>query len=161
MIFLAQGVMVYVVNNGRQIVSGRSGDDDVLGTGIDMSLSLRLGGVETGALENDVNTQFSPRKVLSLGFRINGDFLAADSDGILTGANLIRISVSALRGVILQQVSKHLGAGKIVDGNDFKTFSAKHLTERQTTDTTKAIDCNFNRHGFFPPFVVKNSLLKI
>ena len=38
------------------------------------------------------------------------------------------------------------GGGQIVDGNDFKSLGAEHLTESQTADPAKTIDCNFNRH---------------
>ena len=60
-------------------------------------------------------------------------------------------SVSALSGVVLQQVSQHLGGGQVVDGDDLEALSAEHLTESQTADTTETIDSNFNRHGKIPP----------
>ena len=55
-------------------------------------------------------------------------------------------SVSALSGVVLQQVSQHLGAGQVVDSDDLEALSTEHLTESQTADTAKTIDSNFNRH---------------
>ena len=61
-------------------------------------------------------------------------------------------NIVALRGVVLQQVREHLGGSQVVDGDDFVALSAEHLTERQTTDTAKTIDCNFNRHNEFPPY---------
>ena len=56
-------------------------------------------------------------------------------------------SVVALSGVVLQQVSQHLGGGQIVDGNNLEALSAEHLTESQTADTAKTVNCNFDRHG--------------
>ena len=54
-VFLGQGVVVNVVNDGGQVIAGRSGNDDLLGAGVDVRLSLGLGSVETGALQNNVN----------------------------------------------------------------------------------------------------------
>lgn len=50
------------------------------------------------------------------------------------------------RGVVLQQVRQHSGAGQVVDGDDFVAVRLEHLTESQTADTAKTIDRNFNRH---------------
>ena len=49
-----QGVVVYVVNDGGQIVACGSRDNDLLSASVDVSLSLSLGSVEAGALQNDV-----------------------------------------------------------------------------------------------------------
>ena len=51
-----------------------------------------------------------------------------------------------LSGIVLQQVSQHLGAGQVVDCDDLVTLSIKHLTESQTTNTTETIDSNSNSH---------------
>jgi hypothetical protein len=49
-------------------------------------------------------------------------------------------------------VCEHRGAGKVVDSNNFITFCAKHLSERKTTDTAEAVDCNFYVcHNRVPP----------
>ncbi len=60
-------------------------------------------------------------------------------------------NVVALGRVILQQMRQHLSRGQIVDGNDFVALGAEHLAERETTNTAKTIDSNFNRHGKHPP----------
>ena len=61
-------------------------------------------------------------------------------------------AVTLLGGIILEQVSQHLGAGKIVDGDHFIAFRAEHLTERKTADSAETVDSNFNRHDKIPPF---------
>ena len=43
--------------------------------------------------------------------------------------------------------------GQVVDRNDFVTFSAEHLTERQTANAAKTIDCNFYCHDNKPPMI--------
>ncbi len=82
-----------------------------------------------------------------LGCVLNGvdlDFLAVDDDGIL--GSLDRVLAFAdlaaertLSGIVLQQVSQHLGAGQIVDRDDLVTLSIEHLTESQTTDVAEAV----------------------
>ena len=83
-IIVGQGLMVYIVNDGRQIVACRSGNNNVLSACIDMSLSFCLGGVEAGALQNYVNTDFSPRKLCSVSLCINLDLFSVNGDGIFT-----------------------------------------------------------------------------
>ena len=55
-----QGLLVDVVDDGLQVVAGGSGDNDLAGAGLDVSLSLSLAGVEAGALQNDVDAQLAP-----------------------------------------------------------------------------------------------------
>jgi hypothetical protein len=53
--------MVYVVNDGLQIVAGGSGDNNLLSACFDVSHGLFLRGVEAGAFQNNVNIQlFTP-----------------------------------------------------------------------------------------------------
>ena len=111
-----------------------------------MGGSLFLGGVETGALEDNINTELTPRALSGVLDRVDLDFLAFDNDGILSGLN--GLAVSALSGVILQKMSKHFRAGKVVDGDDFVAFCTKHLAESKTADTTETVNGNFNRHGY-------------
>ena len=113
-----------------------------------MSLSLSLGGVETGALQNNVNTQLAPGQLGSVGLCVDGDLLAIDNNVVLAGLDDMTLgSVVTLSGIVLQQVSQHLGRGQVVDGDDLEALSTEHLTESQTADTTETIDSNFNRHG--------------
>jgi hypothetical protein len=48
-------------------------------------------------------------------------------------------------------MSEHLGAGKVVDSNDFIAFCAKHLAESETADTAEAVNGNFYGHWKIPP----------
>ena len=59
--------------------------------------------------------------------------------------------VTALRGVILQKMREHLRARKIVDRDNLIPLGRKHLTKRQTTDTSKPVDCYFYCHKTQPP----------
>ncbi len=150
--------MVDVVNDGGQIVAGRSGDNDLAGTCIDMGLCLGLAGIETGALEDDINAKLAPGQISCVRHLVDDDLLAVNNDVVVFAFALMVLNgvalrnIVALRGVVLQQVREHLRRSQVVDGDDFVALSAKHLTERQTADTAKTIDCNFNRHNEFPPY---------
>ena len=139
--------MVYIVNDRRQIVAGRSGDDDVLCARIDMSLCLRLAGIEACALQHDVNAKVAPGKVLRISFLVDRDLLAVYFDGIFAEGNLIAERISALCAVILQKMSQHLGAGQIVDRNNLKTLCSEHLSESKTADAAKTVNRNFYSHN--------------
>ena len=127
-----------------------------------LSLGFSLRGVESGALQNDVNIELCPRKILCVGHCIDCDLLAINCDGAggldglavflilgLFGSDSVKIfaenaAVTALCRVILQQVCQHLGACQVVDSNDVITLSAEHLTERKTADSAETVDSNFN-----------------
>ena len=144
--------MVDIIDDGGQIVAGRSGNNDLAGACVDMSLCLCLAGVEAGALEHDVNAQLAPGQFRSVRHLVDDDLLAVDNNVVVFAFALVEINgmtlrnIVALRGVVLQQMRQHLGGSQVVDGDNLVAFRAKHLTERQTADTSKTIDCNFNRH---------------
>ncbi len=152
--------MVGVVDDGGEVIACRSGDDDLLCAGLDVCGSLCLGGVETCALENNVYLQLAPGEFCRVGFCIDGDFLTVNDDG--TGSDnglsvfcedcvliIYRVLAftelageTALGGVILEKMGEHFRTGEVIDGDYFVTVSLKHLTERQTADTAKTVDCN-------------------
>ena len=132
-IILGQNVMVDVVHHGGQILASGGRDNNLLGASIDMGLALGLGGVEAGALQNDVDAQLLPGQILSLGLSKDRDFLAIYGDGtgnlhglaiffkngLLGGDGVLvfaeHAAIALLSGVILQQLSQHSGAGQVVD----------------------------------------------
>ena len=100
---------------------------------------------------NDIDVQLAPRSILSVLDSVDLDLLAIDNDGILGSLDGVLVladlaAEGALSGIVLQQVSQHLGAGQVVDSDDLVTLSIKHLTESQTANTTKTIDSNSNSH---------------
>ena len=62
-----QDLVVHAEHDGRGVVVlGRSGDQDLLGASVDVSLGLLSGGVEAGALEHVLNTVvLDPRMLLA------------------------------------------------------------------------------------------------
>ncbi len=139
--------MVGVVNDGLQIVSCRSGDDDLLCASVDMSLSFCLGGIETGALQNNIDIKFFPRKVMSICLFVDLDLGSVYDDGMICAGYKITLRITSLRRIILQKISKHIRAGQIVDSDNLKAFCLEHLTECKTSDTTKTVNCNFYCHN--------------
>ena len=76
--------MVYVVNDGGQVIASRSRDNNLLGTSGQVSRSLLLRGIETCALEHDVNVELAPRQLSSVRNSVDGDLLAINNDEVLT-----------------------------------------------------------------------------
>ncbi len=144
LVIRGKGVVVGVEDDGLEVRAGRSGDNDLLGTSVDVSLSLSLRGVETGALKYNVYAKLAPGKVLCVLLAVDLDFLAVNNDGILFCLDLVPESISALSGIILQKLSKHFRVGEIVDGNDVIALSFEHLSECETSDAAETIDSNFN-----------------
>lgn len=55
--------------------------------------------------------------------------------------------IVALRRIVLEKMSEHLGRGQVVDSDDLIAGSAEHLTESQSADTTEAVDSYLNVFG--------------
>jgi hypothetical protein len=109
-----------------------------------VSHGLVLRAVETGALENNVNAELTPRAVYSVLFSVDLENLAVNSDGVslVIGLNGVTV-VTTLSGVVLEKVSEHGRLGEVVDSYDLVTLCAEHLTECETTDTAESVNSNF------------------
>ena len=124
-----------------------------------MSRSLLLRGVETGALQDNIDIQSLPRKVLCVCLLVNRNLLAVDGDGILTCLDRVLALAdlaeeATLRSVVLQKVCEHLRLREVVDRNDFIALGLKHLAERKTSDASKSVNRNFN-HGFILLYLLR------
>ncbi len=160
--------VVNVVNDGGKVVTCGSGNNNFLSAGVDVSLCFSFAGVEARAFENYVNFKFTPRKFVSFSFSIDGNLLAVYNDVAVffNGAVLVKNSLTesyfvsscivALHGVVFEKVSEHLGAGEVVDSDYFIAFSVEHLSESETTDTTKTVNCYFYvcHNRIYPPKII-------
>ena len=140
--------MVYIVNDGGQIVTSRSRDNNLLSTSLDVSRSLLLRCIETCALQNYVYVQLTPRQLSSVRNSIDSDLLTINYDEVFTSLYSVLVltelaTETTLSSVILQQVSEHLRTCQVVDSYYFITFSLEHLTESEATDTAKTVNCYF------------------
>ncbi len=158
-----QDLVVHAEDDGRGgLVLGRSGDQDLLGASVDVSLGLLSGGVEAGALEHELNAiVLDPRDVVGILLGVNLVFLAIDHDGVFGGGDLNRGAIvmteGAVGAVVLQQVGQHGRGGQIVDCSDLNvtglaatSLQLEDAAESQTTDTTKAVNTNLNCHVILP-----------
>ena len=157
----SQCLVIYVVNDGWEIISCRSWDNNLLSTSLQVSRSLSFWSVETCALKYNVYAQLTPRKFCCIWLCINCDFLTINSDRsrrnnsfaifakncILIAYSVLTFTIFAcettLSSVILQEVCKHFWACQVVDSNNFITFSLKHLTECEATDTAETVNSYF------------------
>ena len=76
-----QRVVVNVIDNGFHVASGR-GDQHFFSPGGQMRLRFLRGGIKTRTLDNQLGAYRFPRNMLSLFFRINGNFFAINDQRI-------------------------------------------------------------------------------
>ena len=109
-----------------------------------MRFRLRLRSIEARAFENDVYFELGPRAVCRVFFRVNFNRLAVDRDGtrFVVRGNRVGKGIFALCGIVLQKVRQHLGAGEVVDSDDFVAFGSEHLSESKTADTAETVNRN-------------------
>ena len=63
----SRGVFSLTEDDGLEVVSGGSGNDNLLGAGVDVRLGLSLGAVEAGALQHDIHVQLTHGSSCALG----------------------------------------------------------------------------------------------
>ena len=83
--------MVYIVNDGGQIVTSRSRDNNLLSTSGQVSRSLLFRGIETCALQNNIYVQLAPRQLSSVRNSIDSDLLTINNDEVLTSLNSVLV----------------------------------------------------------------------
>ena len=141
-------VVVAVVDahdEGAVNVLAGSGDDDLLGAGLDVGLSLGSIGEQTGGLDGDVNAEILPREVLRVTLAEDLDLLAVDGDGVLVVADLS--GETAQDGVVLQEVGQGLGVGEVVDGDDLEVSALiLESAEEVAANAAESIDTNLDGH---------------
>ena len=142
------GVVLVVVDADAESqvgVLGGSGDQNLLGASLDVTLSLLTSGEETGGLKNNVNTQLSPGKL------IRTQHTANNLDGVAVHNEVVTIDLDgavelALRGVVLKQVSGGSDGGKVVDGNNLLKLSLGHGAKHVATNATETVNSVFSHN---------------
>lgn len=84
-------------------ISGRSRDDDLLGTTLQVSLGLLGGGEDTGGLDDVVSTSLGPWDVGGVSLLVEADGLAIDLQTILGGLDV------ALELTVGRVIFEHVG----------------------------------------------------
>jgi len=91
-------------------IGGRSRDDDLLGTTLQVKLSLLLGGEDTGGLDDVVGTGLAPGDGGGVTLREEGDLLAVDGQTFTSNLNgTLELAVGAV-------IAEHVGldGGRVV-----------------------------------------------
>ena len=94
--------MVNIVNDSREIISSRCGNNYLSSACLNVSRCFLLGCIETCTLKNYVYTDLSPWKLLSVSLCINLDLFPINDDRILGRLYLVSQSIFALRRIILE-----------------------------------------------------------
>ena len=140
------GVLVQVdaAHEHGRVILGGGGHDDLLGTGIQVSLGLLLRQEQTGGLHHILRAQLGPGQVGGVPLGGDGDLLAVDHDGVLSAADLSL--ADAVHGVILQHIGQILGRAQVVDAHDLDLGVVQAGPKDHAANAAKAIDANFNAH---------------
>ena len=144
-------LVIHTNNEGAILVLRRSGDDDLLGATVNVGLGLGCIDEEAGGLDDDIDTEIAPRKISRVALSENLDFLAINDDGAL--CCLDGAGEAAHDRIVLQQVSKSLGVGEVVDGHNFQIGALLlESAEEVASDAAEAVNANANSHSI-PPSV--------
>jgi len=142
------GILVLVdTHDEHRSISGRSGDNYLLGTCGEVSRSLIGGGENAGGLNNVLSAALCPRDLRGIADVVYSYFLAVYEE--LAVNDLNSTVESAVDGVILGHVNHVVDVDKgIVDADDLEKFGLIHRSaENKTTDAAKAIDADFDCHS--------------
>ena len=156
LILACKCLLVYREYDSLEILACRCGNNYLLSACVDVCHGLLLRAVETCALKNYVNADLAPRKIVSVSLFVDSKCLAVNCDGVslIISCNSMSVltylaAVATLCGVVLEKICEHGRLGKVVDSNNIIALCAEHLSECQTSDTSKTIDCNFNCHNCY------------
>ena len=162
--------LVHAHDHGEAIALGRSGNDDLLGTGGNVALGLLDGGEQAGGLDHEVHAQRLPRQ---FGRRLGADhlhFLAVDDEhvrigvlglfagGLGLGHGFREVLLSTLplkRPWMESYLSKYarLSAGTIsptaTTSMSLPTMPCSTRARiNQASDAAEPVNCNFDCHKF-------------
>ena len=148
-------LMVHAHDDGDVLFLTRSRDDDLLSTGVDVTLGLAALCEETGGLDDDVHAKFFPRQsgwTCTDGEAL--DLVTIDNEHVVfrhVWAALLREHVFtslALGGVILHEVGEIVRRHEVVDGDDVDLLAEKALitdcAKHEAADAPETIDADFD-----------------
>ena len=109
-------------------IGGRSRDDDVLGTSLDVSICLLSGGEDSGGLDNSKDIVLSPRNGRWVSLCVASNLVSID-DQLSTGSLDITLE-SSVGGVVLEHVDHVFKIDEgIVDGNNLDILLEESISE--------------------------------
>ena len=142
------GVFVLVnAHNKHGSVSRRSGDNNLLGTGLQVSGSLFDGGEHTGGFHDIIGADSTPGDFSGVFAGKEFDLFAVNNDAVIGVADFtVKLAV---HGVIAQHVRHVVRAHEgVVDAHKLNFAVGKASAENQTADAAETIDAYFNHLQF-------------
>lgn len=129
----------------RQVrILGGSGDEHLLGTGLQVTLSLLASREQTRGLQNHVHAQLLPGQLVRAQHAAEDlDLVAVHHQNVLA-LHLNRALELALRGVELQQVSGGLNRGKVVNGNNLLKLGLGHRAQHVAANASETVNSVFS-----------------
>ena len=122
----------------------RSRHDDVLGTCLQVSLSLLLGQEQTGRFNDVLGAHLVPFQVRGIFLGRYADSLTVDDQLALLDIVVDRAVELAVHRIVLQHVSHVIHRYEVVDAHYFDLIVGACGTEHQTADTAETVDTNLN-----------------
>ena len=134
-------------------VGGRSGDDDLLGTRLEVLLRVGALREQAGRLDRDVDAEIRPGEVGRVALRDELDLVAVDGDRVVT--RLDRDVEIAEDGVVLEQVRHRLRVADVVRGHDLEVAAVLELGAQEVpADAAEAVDPHPGLRHLGAPLVV-------
>src|ERR1700677_1761317 len=137
-------LFIYSQHQGNVFILCRRGDDDFFDRPAQMLLGIIGVGETSGRFEHDLNADGFTWKLGLIFLAENLKDVTVDSNGVGSGRDLIA-QVSE-NGVVLEQVGERLGAGEIVDRDEFNVRIFQRSAQDIASDASKAVDAYFNSH---------------
>ena len=141
-------VEVHTANEHRSSVLRGSRHHYILGTSLDVGLSLLLGQEETSRFNYILSFNLVPLQVGGVTLGGHANLVAVYNQQAVLHVGLDSSLESAVHGVILQHVSQIIYGAKVVDTYYLNVVASLSCAEYETTDTAKSVNTNF-RHLFF------------
>ncbi len=107
-------------------------------------------GEEAGGFDDEIDTQFAPGQLGGIAF-------SEALEGVLTSGDGVTVDFDftlelAVHCIVLEQVSKVVCGNQVIDCYQFDTVNFVEGTSDQAADTSKTVDCNFDRHDDPPKY---------
>ena len=141
------GILVVVDTDDEDgsVILGRSREDDLLGTALNMELTLLLGEEDTGGLANVVSTNGAPADLGGVSLVEDLDEVAINLDAtidLLDGAG-----ESTVDGIVLEEIGEVVDIHEgIVDSGDHSLVlvAKEGRSEDESTNTAETVDAHSN-----------------
>src|SRR6056297_2989398 len=146
-----ENAMVDAVDNGGQVLAGRSRYEHLARPGFQVRRGFFLAVEKAGAFQHHVHAQIGPGQLARVALGQHLDRAAVDQHGVAFDLHLaVELAVG---GVVLGQVSVGFRIAQIVDGDDLDIGDAVVFVNRAqhvAANSAIAIDGDFYRHSFLP-----------